>query len=105
VHLEGREKRVLRLRSSSAAYDGDEKPWKAALTVGIVLLPPFAIGLPIGPLYDFFNKTLAVGVVEILSRSGSFAFKRSVIEGQSLAEAEADKVIGIIRAVVEPKTS
>lgn len=102
--LAGREKHVIPMRSISSAYYGFQKPWKISLLLGIALMPVFFIGIIVGPLYYFLNKTLAVGVVEISGSTRNFAFKRSIIEGQSLGEEDAYRVIEIIRFLVEQKT-
>lgn len=103
--LAGREKRVIPINSVCSAYYGYEKPWKMALVIGAVLMPLFFIGLLAGPLYYFLNKQLSVGVVENSGWSGSFAFKRSVIEGQNIDESSAYEVIEVVRMLVERKTA
>lgn len=99
--LEGTEKRVIPLPSVCSAYYGFKKPWKEALVITILLTPVFFIGLLLGPLYYFLNKTLTVGIVEHSSWIGGFAFKRSVIEGKSISEQDAWAVIQVIRALLE----
>jgi hypothetical protein len=103
--LSGRTTRVIPIRSLTSAFYGYEKPWQKALVLGAVLTPFFFIGLLVGPLYYFLNKTLAIGVVEASSWSGGFAFKRSVIEGQNIDEKQAYKVIEIVRQLIEQKTA
>ncbi|MDO9094198.1 MAG: hypothetical protein Q7U99_16360 [Rubrivivax sp.] len=103
--LAGREKRVIPINSVCSAYYGYEKPWKMALVIGAVLMPLFFVGLLAGPLYYFLNKQLSVGVVENSGWSGSFAFKRSVIEGQNIDENSAYEVIEVVRMLVERKTA
>lgn len=103
--LAGREKRVIPINSVCSAYYGYEKPWKMALVIGAVLMPLFFIGLLAGPLYYFLNKQLSVGVVENSGWSGSFAFKRSVIEGQNIDESSAYEVIEVVRMLVERRTA
>jgi hypothetical protein len=103
--LSGRSTRVIPMQSLTSAFYGYEKPWKEALAITLVLLPVFFIGLLVGPLYYFLNKTLAIGVVEASSWSGGFAFKRSVIEGQNIDEKQAYKVIDIVRALIEQRSA
>lgn len=101
--LAGRETRVIPLRSISSTYYGYEKPWKEAVVLGAVLTPLFGLGLIIGPLYYFLNKNLSVGIIEGSGWVGGFSFKRSVIEGKNIQEAEAYGVIKIIRDIIEAK--
>jgi hypothetical protein len=75
------------------------------VALGLVLLPLFGLGLIVGPLYYFLNKTLTVGIIENSGWVGGFAFKRSVIEGQNITEDQAYKVIDIIRTLIEAKTA
>lgn len=103
--LEGSEKRVIPLGSVCSSYYGYKKPWKEALVIGVVLLPLFGLGLIVGPLYYFLNKTLTVGVIENSGWVGGFSFKRSVIEGQNITEAQAHEVIDIIRTLIEQRTA
>lgn len=102
--LEGSEMRVIPLSSVCSTYYGYKKPWKEAIVLGLVLLPVFGIGLIIGPLYYFLNKTMSVGIVENSGWSGGFAFKRSVIEGKNIDEKSAYQIIDIIRTVIESKS-
>ncbi len=99
--LQGTEKRVIPLSSVCSAYYGYKKPWKEALFITVLLAPLFFIGLLLGPLYYFLNKTLTVGIVEQSGWTGGFAFKRSIIEGKTISEQEAWAVIQIIRALIE----
>jgi len=103
--LEGTQKRVIPIASVCSAYYGYKKPWKEALVIGLILLPLFGIGLIAGPLYYFLNKTLTVGIVENSGWIGGFSFKRSVVEGKNITEVETDRVIEIIRWVIESRTA
>ena len=103
--LAGREKRIIPHNSVTSTYYSYDKPWKAALAWTILLLPVFGIGLLVGPLYYILNKSLTVAVIEASGWVGSFSFKRSIIEGQNINEEEADKVIEIIRSLIEEKTT
>ena len=103
--LSGRTTRVIPMQSLTSAFYGYEKPWKEALALTVILTPVFLIGLLVGPLYYFLNKTLAIGVVEASGWSGGFAFKRSVIEGQNIDEKNAYKVIDIVRSLIERRAA
>jgi len=109
--LAGSEKRIVPIRSITSAYYGYEKPWKTALVItaiGFSLTSVSAAFLLIalaGPVYYFLNKSLTVGIVEKSGWTGSFSFKRSVIEGQNISEEEAYKVIDVIRGLIESKTT
>ena len=103
--LSGRSTRVIPMKSLTSAYYGYEKPWRLALVITVVFSFLFLIGLILGPLYYFLNKKLAIGVVEASGWSGSFAFKRSVIEGQNIDEAQAYRVIDIVRSLIEKRSA
>lgn len=103
--LAGKETRIIPMRSVTSAYYAYEKPWKNALILGVVLMPLMLSGLLIGPLYYYLNKSLSVGVVEKSGWTGSFSFKRSIIEGENIEEEEAYEVVEIIRSLVEAKTA
>lgn len=98
--LAGRTTRVIPMKSLTSAYYGYEKPWRDALILTI-LLSPIGIGLILGPLYYWLNKQLMIGVVEASGWTGGFAFKRSVIEGENIDEAQAYEVIKIVRMLIE----
>ena len=101
--LAGRSTRVMPMHFLTSASYGYQKPWKEALLIGALLTPVFFIGLLLGPLYYFLNKTLAVGLTEASGWSDGFAFKRSVIEGQNIDEKQAHQVIEVVRELIEAK--
>ncbi len=103
--LAGKQKRVIPMKSVCSAYYGYEKPWKEALILGAVLSPFFFIGLIVGPIYYFLNKSLSVGIIESSGWIGGFSFKRSVIEGVNIDEEKAYEVIDIIRELIESETA
>ncbi len=109
--LAGIEKRIIPLASVSSAYYAYLKPWKVALLLIVIALglvnvsPWFIFFLAVGPAYYFYNKELTIAVVEIAGTTSSFSFKASVIEGQSIDEDQAHKVIDIIRQLIEKKTT
>ena len=83
-------------RLSSTRY-GYEKPWLAAIIVGIAFLPVFGVGLILGPLYYFLNKSLTIAVTELGGIQHSISFKRSVIEGVKVEESQASEAISQIQ--------
>lgn len=103
--LAGFTRRVIPYGSVSSTFYGFHKPWKEALVLGVVLLPLLGLGLIVGPLYYFLNKQLIFGIVEFSGVTSGFAFKRSVIEGEKITEQDAERVIGIIRALIEKATA
>lgn len=103
--LAGQEKRIIPMNSITSAYYAYEKPWKTALFLTLLLMPLYGLGLIVGPLYYVLNKNLTVAVVEASGWTGSFSFKRSIIEGQNINEEEAYHVIDIVRALIEAKTA
>ena len=110
--LAGKETRIIPIKSLTSAYYAYEKPWKIAAGIMVVglFLSTVHIGLTLltivlGAVYYFLNKNLSVAVVEASGWSGSFAFKRSVIEGQNIDEQSGYEVIDIIRQRIELKTT
>lgn len=71
--------------------------------IGLVQLPLFGVGLIVGPLYYLLNKTLTIGLIENSGWVGGLSFKRSVIEGQNISEAQAHQVIDIVHTLVEQR--
>ena len=103
--LAGRQKRIIPFNSVTSTYYSYDKPWKSALFLTVLLAPVFGLGLIVGPLYYILNKSLTVAMIEGSGWVGAFSFKRSVIEGQNISEEDADKVIEIIRMLIEKKTA
>jgi len=97
--LEGFTQRVVPIGSVSSAYFGYIKPWKEALAIGL-LLAPILIGFVIGPLYYFLNQRLSVGIIEQSGIANGIEFKRSVIEGRKIDEAEGHRLIAIIHDLI-----
>lgn len=96
------------LENTCATFYGYTKPWKEAVALGIVLglitLFLFAIpGIIAGIAYYFLNKTLTVGYSDMGGLRNAIQFKRSLIEGQDIDEAEAAKVCAIIQNLVDAK--
>ena len=111
--LAGKEKKIIPMTSVSSVYCCYEKPWQKALLLTIVLLLPIAtpynyfggLGIIVGIVYYVLNKNLKVAIVESSGKVASFAFKRSVIEGQNIDENQAYEVIEIIRGLVENRAA
>tara|TARA_B100000029_G_C17416679_1_gene902751 strand:- start:158 stop:643 length:486 start_codon:yes stop_codon:yes gene_type:complete len=99
--LAGFTRRIIPFSAVSSTFYGFHKPWREALLVSVLFLPFAGLGLILGPLYYFLNKQLVFGIVEFSGVSSGFAFKRSVIEGQKITEKDAERVIGILRALIE----
>ncbi len=79
-----------------------------AVVLGIVLgaLTFFSfgiIGIAIATLYYLLNRTLTVGFTDVGGRLHEVPFKRSVIEGQVIDEAEAARVCDIIQHPVDAR--
>lgn len=119
--LSGREIRIIPLKSITSAFYAYEKPWKKVATIislslAFMLMGMFGLadgslvglgffGIVGGVIYYVLSKKLKVAVVDASGWTGSFAFKRSVIEGQNINEEQAYQVIEIIRTLIEKKTS
>jgi hypothetical protein len=92
---------AVALNSITRGYYGYEKPWKEALIIGGILLPVFGLGLIVGPLYYFLNKNMQLGFVEKSGRVSTISFKRSIIEGQTIDENSVQKILILVRALIE----
>jgi hypothetical protein len=97
--LEGFTQRVIPIGSLSSAFFGYVKPWREAVALTIILAP-IVIGFIFGPLYYFLNKKLSIGVFEVSGIGSGIEFKRSIIEGRNIDEAEGQRVIAIIHDLV-----
>jgi hypothetical protein len=102
--LRGSLRAVIPLSKISSSDHGYVKPWQEALAITIMLLPVFGVGLLIGPLYYFLNKTLSIGFTEDSGRYRHISFKRSVIEGVKIDEHQAAEVTAIIQHLVNQRT-
>jgi hypothetical protein len=100
--LAGFTRRVIPYRSISSTFYGYHTPWKEALVIGLLLaVPTLGLGSLLALLYYFLNKRLAIGIVEHSGVVSGFAFKRSVIEGVTIDEHDAEHMIGVIRVLIE----
>lgn len=98
----GQHTRFIPLRCLTQVTYGYHKPWLTALLITLILLP-FIVGIVIGPLYYYLNRQLQVGFVDTSGWSGSFAFKRSIIERKPLDAEAAREVSSIIRELIEKR--
>ena len=93
-----------------AGGDGYQKPWKTALVIaliGIPLIGLLGLGLLViigAVVYYYLNKQLRVEFSEIGGYTDGIVFKRSVIEGIKVDEADAARVIRILEALMQGKT-
>lgn len=115
--LAGTESRLIPLEGICSTYYGYHKPWKtAAVIIGIFSLLGvslggeigpfvimFAMGLGIGLLYYFLNRTLALGFVEVSGVVSGIRFKRSVIENLDVNQDQAKMVCLIVQRLIEAK--
>ena len=129
--LSGTSHRILPLENVCSTYFGYRKPWREALVLGLLLatvlfyafgtifasrgswgLSSFSsgaaavgmvLGIGIGILYYVLNKTLTLGFVENSGVVNAIAFKRSVIEGQNIDEANARYVTELTQALTDAR--
>ena len=112
----GFKRRVIPLHHISSMFYGYHKPWKEAVAIlgatfflssALGAASPklglfvFLLGLAGAIAYYVLNKELQIGVVEQSGFSAAISFKRSVMEGKSIDEHEAELVINILRDLVE----
>ncbi len=101
---QGKTRRVIPINSISSFYYGYTKPWKEALVMGIVLgILTFGLGLLVGLIYYFLNKTLSIGICEKSGVMSGIDMKRSVIEGKKIDEKDAELVCSILERLVDAK--
>lgn len=106
--LEGTRTFQTPLENTCSTFYAYKRPLKEAVVLGVVLgaLTFFSfgiIGIAIAALYYLLNKTLTVGFTYIGGRVSEIPFKRSVIEGRNLDEAEAARVCEIIQHLVDTR--
>jgi hypothetical protein len=99
--IAGFERRLIPLSAVSSTFFSYKKPIQEAIAVALVLrVPTFGLGVIIAIVYYFLNKRLALGFVEISGVANAISFKRSVIEGQKIDEAEGARVVAILEQLV-----
>ena len=126
--LSGSVRRMIPLTGVCSTLYGYYKPWKQALLVFLILVwiavgigraissasgdDRFAVGaLPVGivigvaisVLYYFQNRTLTLGFVENSGIVSAIQFKRSIIEGQDIDEANAEYVCQLVQFFCEAR--
>lgn len=103
-------KRITPMDKLCSGGYGYQKPWKSALVMGLIgipLIPLLGLGLLVilgAVVYYFLNKQLRVEFSEIGGRSEGIVFKRSVVEGIKVDEADAARVVRILEALMQGKT-
>ena len=104
--LEGSLHFITPLENTCSMFYALKRPLKEAVIMGIVLGAAtfFLLGIPgiaIAILYYVLNKTLTIGFTDMGGRLSEIPFKRSVIEGQVIDEAEAARVCDIVQRLVD----
>ena len=95
---------MIPMKSVSSVSYAYEKPWKMALLLTLLFISFMGIGLVIGAVYYYFNKTLTIAVNESSGTTSSFSFSPSVIEGKDVNETEAKIVVGIITKLLSKES-
>lgn len=112
--LSGFERRFVPLEHVASTLYGRIKPWKktgvlVALSIGLggamggvfgVLLA--IVGMALSLMYYYLNRTLTIGVTVVSGQQFELSFSRSVLEGQEVNEAAAEKVIKVIEHLIMP---
>jgi len=117
--LSGISTRMIPLQGICSTYYGYYKPWKEALAIivlcsvlGNVIMAAgswtgallvWLLGLVLGFLYYFLNKTLTLGFVENSGVANGIQFKRSVIENVAVDADQARVVCEITQSLIEQK--
>ena len=106
--LEGTFNFITPLENTCSTFYAFKRPLKEAVILGVILgaLTFFSlgiIGIAIAILYYVLNKTMTVGFTDLGGRVSEIPFKRSVIEGKNLDEAEAARVCDIIQHLVDAR--
>ena len=97
---------ITPLENTCSTLYAFRRPLIEAIMLGVVLgiLTFFSfgiIGIAIAIVYYMLNKTLTVGFTDVGGRLHEVPFKRSVIEGKVIDEAEAARVCDIIQHLVD----
>jgi len=125
--LSGTNNRMIPLRGVCSTYFGYHKPWKQALAIFVFLMVlsislssmlmemgsagtgaaifmvGTLIGLIVGFIYYFLNRTLTLGFVENSGVISGIRFKRSVIENIDVNETQACFVCELTQELIEQK--
>ncbi len=106
--LEGSLHFLTPLENTCSMFYALKRPLKEAVILGIVLgVATFftfgILGIAVAILYYVLNKTLTIGFTDTGGRLSEIPFKRSVIEGQVIDEAEAARVCDIVQRLVDAR--
>lgn len=102
--LAGSAHRIIPLENVCSTFYGYAKPWKEAVMLAIILgVPTFGIGVILAIIYYYLNKHMTVGFVEVSGVVNVIAFKRSVIEGVKIEEAQAQQVAELTQRLIDAK--
>ena len=103
-------RRITPMDKLCAGGYGYQKPWKTALVmalIGFPLIGLFGLGLLViigAVAYYYLNKQRRLEFSDIGGYTDGIVFKRSVIEGIKVDEADAARVIRILEALMQGKT-
>jgi hypothetical protein len=103
--LQGSATRIIPLENVCSTYYGYNKPWREAVLIAIILGPLFGIGIILGIIYYYLNKSLVLGFVENSGVINAIGFKRSIIEGQNIDETSAAYVAELTQALIDNRKS
>jgi hypothetical protein len=113
--LSGFARSVTPVDRVSTSFSGYHKPWKSALVMLLVglaltfgggagqsLLPLllFVLVFVVAGTYYALNKRTTIVVCDVGGGARGFEFKRSVIEGQSVDERAAERIVAIIEMLI-----
>ncbi|MGA9042381.1 MAG: hypothetical protein WB421_17740 [Terriglobales bacterium] len=106
--LEGSLHFITPLENTCTMFYAFKRPLKEAVVLGIVLgLATFfsfgLLGIAIAIIYYVLNKTLTIGFTDVGGRVSEIPFKRSVLEGKTIDEAEAARVCDIVQRLVDAR--
>lgn len=106
--LEGTLSFITPLDNICSTFYAFRRPWKEAVVIGVIVgaitFFLFAIpGIVLALLYYALNKTLTIGFTDVGGRISEIPFKRSVIEGKNLDEAEAARVCELMQSLVDAR--
>lgn len=104
--LEGIEHRLTPAEHICSTFYAYRRPWKEAIGMGIILgaLTFFSLGLigvAIAIVYYVLNKTLTIGFTDIGGYEHVIPFKRSVMEGQVIDEAQAARLCELMQRILD----
>jgi hypothetical protein len=98
--IHGKIQNLIPITSISQCYLAYYKPWKSACFLCLVFLKFYGIGILIGFLYYYLNKELQMVFIDKSGFRYTICFKRSLIEGKSFADEEANEIHSMIDALI-----